>query len=193
MLHFRRVKVLTCRRDAGIYRRSQRLPFRGERWFYFAWPRVWFLMRWRAHRGYVMCAVCSAHDPEHAVVERWSFGDETMPIKKKVVSGELPPIPALSMESVIMKKCPLLMEFISATAYEDGSPRQPGYYTMRNRTIEYELTIYDPDAGMRCSIRSRDHDKCFLGAETILGTPDAPWELDKYLWEHRPKEKSKKK
>lgn len=192
MLHHG-LKVLTIGQRSAIRRGAVRLPLRGERCFYLALPRVWLFVRWRAHRGYILCALCSASDPEHGVISRWSFGDEQMPIKKRVQSGELPVLPALSVENVVLRKTPALVEFLAATAYEDGSPRQPGYFTVRNRTIEYELTLYDPDAGMRVSIRARELDKVFFGAEAILCTPDAPWELDKYLWDKRPKEMKKKK
>jgi len=192
MTHFRSVKVLTCGRRAAIRHGSQRLPQRGDRHYYLALSRVWLLMRWRAHRGYILCALCSAHGPEHEVVERWSYGDEKMPLKKRLATGELPPIPALSVETLLFRKCPMLVEFCSATAYEDGSARQPGYFTLRNRTIEYELTVYDPDAGMRITCSAASLDNVFAGMEALLKAPDAPWMVDRYLWERKPKEKKKK-
>lgn len=190
--YFRGVKVLTCGRRAAIRHGSQRLPQRGDRFFYLALSRVWLFLRWRAHRGYIMCALCSARDPEHGVIERWSYGDEKMPIKRRAMGADLPPIPALSIETVLLKKCSMLVEFCSATAYEDGAARTPGYFTFRNRTIEYELTVYDPDAGMRISCCAPDLDRVFAGMEALLKAPDAPWMVDRYLWERKPKEKRKK-
>lgn len=174
-------------------RRSRPLPARGEKFFTVWTLRGGLFLRWRAHRGYIMCALLNPRVRGGEVAVRWTYGDERMPIKKRVAGEDLPPIPALSIESAILKKCPLVMEFCTATAYEDGSARQPGYYTMRNRTIEFELTVYDPDAGMRLTVRSREHDRCFHGMEVLLGAPDTQWEVDRYLWEHRPKEKKKKK
>lgn len=193
MLHFRGTKLLTFRKRSAIRHGSQRLPTRGERWFYVTLRDVWILYRWRANRGYVMCALCDAHDPSHGEIQRWSYGDEQMPLKKRLASGELPPIPALSVETILLKKCPLLVEFCAATAYEDGSARQPGYFTLRNRVIEYELTVYDPDAGMRLTCNAVQLDRVFAGLEALLGAPDAPWMVDRYLWERKPKEKTKKK
>jgi len=114
-----------------------------------------------------------------------------MGIKKRAPAGDSPSIPALSTDNTVMKKLPLLTEFISATAYEDGSPRTPGYFTVRNRTIEYEITLYDPDSGQRVSIRARELDKMYFGAEVLLGAAEAPWEPDKYLMERMPKKKKK--
>lgn len=184
--------VLTWGRKSAIRRGGRYLPQRGEKRFFVAFATQWYYFRWRAHRGYVFCSRFTPPDQGGETIEQWSFGDEKMPIKKRAPSGELPVIPALSVDTTILKRCPLLVEFLSATAYEDGSIRQPGYITIRNRTIEYEATLYDPDAGMRVSIRARELDKMLAGVEAILGATEAPWEIDKYLWEHKPKEKKKK-
>lgn len=189
---FRGTKVLTFSRRSAIRHGRYFTPLRGERWVYVALRDVWFLFRWRAYRGYVFCAVCDAHDPSHAAVDQWSFGDAKMPIKRRAMGADLPPIPALSAETMLLKRCPLIVEFVTATSYEDGAARTPGYFTVRNRVFEFEATVYDPDAGMRLSCTAPTLDKVFAGLEALLGASDAPWTVDKYLWERKPKEKRKK-
>lgn len=172
-------RVLTFRKRSAIRRGGQRLPQWGEKWLYVAMRDVWLLVRWKSRRGYVPVALLDAHGPMHPAIETWGHPDETMPIKKRVPDGHMPVVPALSVDTAVFKKLPLVMEFLAATAYEDGTMRTPGYYTMRNRLVEYELTFYDPDAGMRLVIRHREHDKCWFGAEVLLGAADAPWEVDR--------------
>lgn len=192
MRWFRGLRLYVFRRKVRRINRGQKLPIRGEKRIAVVLRDVWFYYRWRARRGYIFCGVLDGHDPDHTALESWSFGDERMPVRKRVPSGELPVIPALSLETKILGKCPLLMEWITATAYEDGSVRQPGYFQVRNRTIEFEITVYDPDAGMRIAIRARELDKAFAGVEAILGAVDAPWEPDRYLTSLLPKPKKKK-
>lgn len=100
--------------------------------------------------------------------------------------------PALPATSVLLAKLPAIREFLSATGYDDGSPRVPGYLTLRNRGHSYEITLYDPDAGLRLPARGPDLDKTLLLAEQLLGVQEAPWEVDNYLTEQLAK-KSKKR
>ena len=101
--------------------------------------------------------------------------------------------PALPATSVLLAKLPAIREFLSATAYDDGSPRVPGYLTLRNRGHSYELTLYDPDAGLRLPTRGPDLDKTLLLAEQLLGVEEAPWEVDNYLTEQLAKRAKRKR
>ncbi len=102
-------------------------------------------------------------------------------------------VPALPMASTILAKLPAVREFLTATEYEDHSPRQPGYVTLRNRTTTFEVTLYDPDAGARLAVRGPDLDKTLLLVEQLLGVEEAPWELDGYLQEQLARRAKKKK
>lgn len=172
---------------------GQRLPFRGTRYLWIAHAGVYVHAIWRGGRGYRLLGLRKMLPPHYPYLEQWGTGWDQMPIKKRFRSEGPVLQVALDATTAILKKCPLLMEFLTATAYEDGTPRQPGYYTVRNRVIEFEITLYDPDAGMRVSVRSREHDKMFWGAEAILGAEDVAWEVDRYLTERLPKKKEKKK
>lgn len=101
-------------------------------------------------------------------------------------------LPALPSVSTLLAKLVNLRAFCSETSYDDGSPRQPGYFTFRNRVTVYEVTVYDPDSGTRLVVRGPDWDKTFLSVEQLLGAADAPWEMDKYLSEQLAKRSRKK-
>lgn len=190
---YRGMKVLTYRRRVGKRHLGNTLPRSKEKWFVIELRAVWVLVAWYPWKGYYPVALLDAEDPKHPEIENWGHPRDVMPIKRRVPAGELPQVPALSIETKLFAKLPNVMEFLAATAYAEGHPRTPGYYSMRNRLVEYELTFYDPDGGVRLVTRHRDHDKCWFAAEVLLGADEAPWEVDRYLFEQLKKKPKKKK
>jgi len=116
---------------------------------------------------------------------------EVMRMRRLSSSGSSAVPSALPRESKVLVKLPLLCEFLSATAYEDGTKREPGYFTMRNRGHCYEATAYDPDSGLRLPVRGPNLDHVFAALEQLLGTAEAPWEVDDYLMSRVSKKKRK--
>lgn len=116
-----------------------------------------------------------------------------MAIKRRTPPEKELPIPALPSDSKALAKFPLLREFLSATQYEDGAIRTPGYCTIRPRFIEWEITLYDPDGGVRVAIRARTLDDMLQAVEVVLSASEAPWEPDSYLQDQLAKRGKKKK
>lgn len=106
---------------------------------------------------------------------------EVMKVRKLSPAGGEGPRPRLNSETVFFRKVSMVVEFLCATSYEDGSPRTPGYLTLRNRGHCYELTAYDPDSGQRLCVGASDLDSCYTALNTMLGADLAPWTLDDYL------------
>jgi len=96
-------------------------------------------------------------------------------------------VPALPSSSTLWPKLPALREFITATTYDDGSARTPGYVTVRNRVTTFEVTVYDPDGAARLSARAPTLDGALSLVEQLLGVEEAPWEPDRYLQEQSAK------
>jgi len=101
----------------------------------------------------------------------------------------VPPLPATS---TLWPKLPALRAFLTETAYDDNTPRTPGYVTVRNRVTTFEVTVYDPDSGTRLAARGPDLDTALSLVEKLLTTDEAPWEPDNWLQSQLGK-KSKKK
>lgn len=116
-----------------------------------------------------------------------------MGMRKLTASSEGAPRPRLAYASKVFAKYPVLSDFLSATAYDDGTARTPGYSTIRNRIHCYEITLYDPDSGQRGSVTAVDFDSVHAAAEAFLGAETAPWGPDDYLMEQLEKRKKKKK
>lgn len=98
-----------------------------------------------------------------------------------LVAGGQIIVPPLPSKSMILGKLPTMRDWLTATAYEDGSPRQPSYVTLRNRGAVFELTTYDPDQGARLPVSGPEIDHVLLAMEQLLGVDEAPWEVDRYL------------
>lgn len=186
-------RVLTWRPKSATRRGGQRLPRRGEKRLYVALRDVWLYLEWHAWKGYYPVALVDGSDPLHPTIEHWGYPRERMAIKRRSAAPENMVLPALSSDSMIMKKIPLVMEFLTATAYADGLQRTPGYYTVRNRLVEFEATLYDPDGGVRLVVRHREYDRMWFAVEALLGAEDAPWEPDRYLMEQAAKKPKKKR
>lgn len=186
-------RVLTSYPRCGMRRRSNRLPRSREKWFYSSRPGNWTLWHWRARIGYVIRAAGTGPTPGDDALYEWGLEDEPMGFARRVVAGERLPSPQLSQESKVLGKLSQLVAFVSDVSYEDKTPRSPGYYTLRNRVFTYELTLYDPDAGLRVAVRDVTIDGCFAAANELLRLPEAPWEVDNYLQQQLAKIPKKKK
>lgn len=116
-----------------------------------------------------------------------------MPIRRRVSSPDTLKLPPLPSDSKLLVKCPLLREFLTAREYSDGTPRTPGYFTLRPGVLDFACTLSDPDACQRATVRARNLDDLFAGLELLLGAEDGPWEPDNYLLEQAAKKTKKKR
>jgi hypothetical protein len=153
-------------------------------WYRYVWrPRVgWWCVSW----GSLGCPI---ETPK---------GTQPYPIGDAMKRRSTPAVghtvqAALPAASTILAKLPAIRAFVTDTQYDDGTPRTPGYLTIRNRGIAFEITLYDPDSGTRLPLRAPDLDKLLLLIEQLVGVEDAPWELDPYLTEQLERRAKKKK
>jgi len=182
-----RVEVSTRPHRRGhrkLTRRSCRYWLLGEGWSLLVdWVPHEGLWPWKLHRG----------APDGPVLIDRSRPPKGMTVKKKVALGLVgAPIPALPLDSVVLKRYPRVLEHLIVTAYDDGTARQPGALRIDNRIIALVLTLYDPDSGMRLPVNGLTVDDCLALANKLLEAPDCPWEVDRYLTEQlQKKEKNK--
>lgn len=173
-------------------RRGQYLPRVGEREWVVRTRTKEVLVRWHAREGARCIATRTAVWPPPAwTFTHWPDGTN-MPIRKRVVDPMTLAAPAAPHATSYLVLSPLLIEFASATSYEDGTARVPGYFTVRVRGTEWECTLYDPDAGARLPVRAPTVDDMMVAVELALGAQEAPWEQDRYLMEQLAKRPKKK-
>lgn len=190
MLQIGGLRVLTRRARPGIARPSQWFPF-GEKCYLWRLVTADFVLLWKPHKG--LCALSSSPVGSPGTVGiRQYVNLESQRMKKlSIGAGEGAPLPPLSSESVILKKLPRLCEFLTNTAYEDGSPRSPGRLWIDNDGIAFTITLFEPSAFARVRIRGNTLDDALALANTHLGMENAPWEADQYARDKAAQKKKK--
>jgi len=167
-----------------LTRRPCRYWLLGERWS--------LLVDWVPHEGVWPWKLYLGAPDGKLLVDR-PRPAKGLGVKKKIALGLVgAPLPALPLETAVLKKCPRLMEHLIVTGYDDGTVRTPGSFRFDNRIIYLTLTLYDPDSGMRLAINGPTVDDCFALCEKLLGAPDCPWEVDRYLTEQLSKKEKEK-
>jgi hypothetical protein len=155
--------------------------------------RRWYRYEWRPRCGWWCVASGLKGCPVTMPDLTQPYPSEDAMKRRSAPAGVHSVQPALPAKSTLFARFTGIAEFVSATSYEDGSPRTPGYFQLKNRGIAYELTFYDPDSGTRLPVRAATLDEVFSLGHQLLGVEEAPWELDVYLTEQLEKRNRKKK
>lgn len=136
---------------------------------------------WHPFKGLLAFGSSSVESPD---AERYycDHREVAMGLKRRDVgTGAGYIVPPLTADSKLLGKLPALMEFLTATAYEDGTPRVPGYLWVTNRTAAFEVTIFDPDSCAKLPCLGKTLDDALVLAETHLRSDAAPWQQDGFL------------
>lgn len=178
-------------RPAYPSRTGQRASTR-ECWRY-SWRKHWLILwHWVPWAGWYLHATYDGRTESRPLVDTHALSLEDQMKRKIVTAGAGVIMPRLSETSLLLAKLPAIREFLTQTAYEDNTSRQPGYLTLRNKGHAFELTLYDWDGGCRLPLLDSTFDKVLLGMEALLGLEDAPWAVDKYLMEMLAKKTKRK-
>ncbi len=171
--------VLVRRVAPGRARPGQWLPRREARYL-MAYGASLLLVQYQPHRGMYPIALCRVVDG--ALVDDVEFPSLWSQAMKKVSLGvdSSTPLPPLSSDSVLLKRLARLREFLSLTAYDDGSPRAPGRLWLDSDGTAYIITLFEPSAMVRARFRAAGIDDVFALADTFLGADTPPWEVDQW-------------
>lgn len=174
----------------AIVRRSSQQS-RGEWWWVVRLPTVDWVMCSYPWAGTWVTAVYDRRGGTSARIWTSPIPIEDRRMRRLATTTGITIVPQLSGASKVYAKCTRVMEFLCATAYDDGSARRPGYITLRNRGHCYEITAYDPDSGLRLPVSGPDVDHVYGALDTLLGVADAPWQVDDYLMSQLSKKRKK--
>lgn len=83
-----------------------------------------------------------------------------------------------------------LVEHMAIVQYDDGTPRQPGYVTVRTQGRAWVVDVKDPDTCLSFRVLSESLDAALEQAALLLTAEAAPWEPDPWL---RARNREKKK
>lgn len=175
----------------GVHKPRRWVPLREQAEFLVWSGAVRYTLRWYPRRGYVMTSWYRRGEYlDHPIKTPHMKG---LVMKRRAVVGAAAPVrPPLSSDCVEMHHLPLIREFLSATSYEDGSARTPGYLWLTNRGTAYELVLFDPDAGARAPFLALTISEVFMAAELHLMAEEGAWQPDRYLQEQLSKKGKRK-
>jgi len=74
-----------------------------------------------------------------------------------------------------------LVEHCCVTKYEDGDPREPGWFTVKTQGAAWTVQVKDPDSGNSFATCAETLDKALETAALLLACDEAPWAPDAFL------------
>ncbi len=182
--------LLRHRLGVGITKPSQWLP-RFDRRYVLVVGKWEYHLQWQPRRGLYVLSAGPLGSTELAAKtlypDLWSQQMKRLSLGQPDGGGRQP----LPSDSVLFKKLPRLMEFITQLAYEDGTPRAPGYYWVKTDATAFIVTLFDEDACARLPCRGATVEDAFGLADKLLGAENAPWEVDQWMMERKAKKKKK--
>lgn len=164
---------------------------RGKAYFYLRrWKRVYYLVSvpWKG--------ICVIKMWDMVPVGQWlgnpTYEWEYPSMKKKGAKGggELGKHLA-AMESRTFDGLLPLVEHCCVRQYDDGDPREPGWFTIKTTGAAWVCQVKDPDSCCSFSAVADTLDKALETAALLLSCDEAPWELDKFLVDAAARKKKK--
>lgn len=95
--------------------------------------------------------------------------------------------PYASILTKLLVKFPAIIAHLSVSVYDDGSPRQAGWITIKAQGGMWVIQVKDPDAGASLTISHQSLDDAFAAAEVALSSDTTPWQPDRFLQDKKPK------
>jgi len=86
-----------------------------------------------------------------------------------------------AIESNVFTRLENLVKHCCVTKYEDGEARKPGWITLKTSGSAWVVQVKDPDAGLSLTCTQQSLDDALALADVLLGSDEAPWEVDPFL------------
>lgn len=107
-------------------------------------------------------------------------------MKKKIIPTAANPAKEIrkhlaAVESSVLHQFPALVQHCCVTAYDDGDPRKPGWFTVKTMGSSWVIQLKDPDAQVSLTATAQTLDDALSLAELLISGDDAPWEPDHFL------------
>lgn len=86
-----------------------------------------------------------------------------------------------AMETNLFQDLLPLVEHCAVRQYDDGSPRETGWLTIKTQGAAWVVQVKDPDAAVSFTAIADSLDKALQSAALLLACEEAPWEADGFL------------
>lgn len=180
-------KLLTRTRLRCSSRVSQWTP-RGKLWLDLLTRRVVVRVEHTPYRGYCVRSVYPRGGSQLDrlfVVPPPEFSVKRIQLQQQAAGNG--PTHLAAVESNIFAALPNLVAHCCVTRYEDGSVRQPGWWTLKTRGAAWVCQVKDPDSCCSLQAAANSVDDALALADLLLGTENAPWEADAFLKQQKKK------
>lgn len=93
------------------------------------------------------------------------------------------------MESELFRDMMSLVEHCAVRLYDDNSPRDIGWWTVKTLGAAWVVQVKDPDSCCSFNAIGDTIDKALATAALLLSSEEAPWESDNFLKAQKAKKK----
>lgn len=94
-----------------------------------------------------------------------------------------------AVETEVFHDMMALVEHCAVRKYDDGEPREPGWFTVKTQGAAWCVQVKDPDAAVSFTAIGDTIDKALSTAALLLSCEEAPWEPDNFLKAQKAKKK----
>lgn len=142
------------------------------------WIGTWVSARWKVGER--------LGDPDSGIMY------ERPSVKKRTPDSSASPSVRhrAAVESDLLGKMLPLVEHCCVTQYDDGSPRETGWWTLKTMGSAWIIQVKDPDSGCSFQCVAETCDKALETAALLLSCDEAPWAPDPFLKRNKPTKKS---
>lgn len=144
-----------------------------------------FVLHFQTHRGIWLRA--RYRRTEFLSTDANALVYEAPDMKKRIPKGALTTDAKhlAPVESNRMADLMPLIEHCCIRKYDDGDPREPGWFTVKTIGSSWVVQVKDPDACVSFSAVAPTLDQAMETAALLLACDEAPWEPDRFLAQQR--------
>lgn len=94
-----------------------------------------------------------------------------------------------SLDTLMLKACPHVVQHLAVVRYDDGTPRRPGRLFLETVGAFYKVILKDQEAGLEMILSAPSIDDVFALADLMLASDTPPWQADPYARDRTPGKK----
>lgn len=85
-----------------------------------------------------------------------------------------------SLDTVVLKACPHVVQHLAVIRYDDGTPRRPGRMFVETVGAFYKLILKDQQTGLEMILSAPTLDDVLALADLMLASDTPPWQPDPF-------------
>lgn len=120
-----------------------------------------------------------------------SLADLMKKAKPREYSGEHGPSHLAPIDSKVLSAFHNVIAHCCVVRYDDGTPRQAGWLTLKTQGQSWVVQVKDPDGACSLTAIASTLDDALAMADLLLGSDDTPWEPDRFLRAQQSEKKKK--